>query len=366
MATNPSGLSCGMFLMPIHDPTKPLAQCYDEDLQLIVDCEEHGFESFWCGEHHTSVVENIVMPEIFLAKALGMTKSIRVGAAPVCLQYHHPVHVASRLAFLDHLSRGRLNVCFGLGAVPTDMEVYGVDPKASGRMVGEAMEVILDIWSGEPPYEHAGEFWKFQLKDTVDPDLSIGVLHKPYQNPHPPIHVPCVNRGSYSIKLAGARGFHPISHHMAHTKTLQNHWQTYSDAATEAGREPDPASWSVSRNIFVADTTKEAKELAKQNSLGQCIEYILEMTRRGPGVGMWKRDDEQADSDCNLNYFIDDVIIAGDPETVTAEILQLREEIGPFGSLVLVAHDWDDEKVWRRSVSLFAQEVLPALNKALA
>ena len=33
---------------------------------------------------------------------------------------HHPAHVACRLAFLDHLSKGRLNVCFGAGSVTAD------------------------------------------------------------------------------------------------------------------------------------------------------------------------------------------------------------------------------------------------------
>jgi alkanesulfonate monooxygenase SsuD/methylene tetrahydromethanopterin reductase-like flavin-dependent oxidoreductase (luciferase family) len=43
----------GMFIMPFHDPAKPLAQCYDEDLELIVRAEELGFSEFWIGEHHT-------------------------------------------------------------------------------------------------------------------------------------------------------------------------------------------------------------------------------------------------------------------------------------------------------------------------
>jgi limonene 1,2-monooxygenase len=118
-------LRLGIFVMPIHDRAKPLAQCIDEDLELAVRCEELGFDEFWVGEHHSSSVENIVMPEIFLAKVLGLTKRIRIGPAPVCLQYHHPAHVAGRLAFLDHMSHGRLNVCFGPGAIPTDMEVFG-------------------------------------------------------------------------------------------------------------------------------------------------------------------------------------------------------------------------------------------------
>ena len=96
----------GMFIMPFHDPAKPLAQCYDEDLELIVRAEELGFSEFWIGEHHTMKYENIVMPEIFIARALGETHRIRLGPAPVCLNQHHPAHVAGRLAFLDHLSQG--------------------------------------------------------------------------------------------------------------------------------------------------------------------------------------------------------------------------------------------------------------------
>ena len=68
---NTEPLRLGMFVMPIHDPRKPLAQCIDEDLELAVKCEELGFDDLWVGEHHSSSVENIVMPEIFLAKVLG-------------------------------------------------------------------------------------------------------------------------------------------------------------------------------------------------------------------------------------------------------------------------------------------------------
>ena len=124
MASDVRQIDYGMFIMPFHDPAKPLAQCYDEDLELIVRAEELGFNEFWIGEHHTMKYENIVMPEIFIARALGETSRIRLGPAPVCLNQHHPAHVASRLAFLDHLSKGRLNLCFGTGSVTADQELY--------------------------------------------------------------------------------------------------------------------------------------------------------------------------------------------------------------------------------------------------
>ena len=365
MSQNSRPLRLGMFVMPIHDPNKPLAQCFDEDLELAVRCDELGFDDFWVGEHHSSTYENIVMPEIFIAKALGLTRSIRMGPAPVCLQYHHPVHVAGRLAFLDHLSHGRLNVCFGPGAIPTDLEVFGVDPKQAGRIAVDAINIIMKIWTSDPPYDIQGEFWNCRLKESIDKEMGIGGLHKPMQKPYPPISVPCIHRGSVGIRKAAARGFRPFSHHMVSSETLIDHWENYQQGAAEADRRADPADWSVSRNIFVAETTAEAQELIRTNSVGQCIEYILELSRRGPGLDMWKRDSEMTDAECNLDYFLDDVVIAGDPEEVSRQIIALRDRIGPFGTLVLVAHDWDDRGRCLRSLELFANEVVPRVNRQL-
>jgi alkanesulfonate monooxygenase SsuD/methylene tetrahydromethanopterin reductase-like flavin-dependent oxidoreductase (luciferase family) len=360
-------LRLGMFVMPIHDPAKPLAQCIDEDLELAVQCERLGFHDFWVGEHHSSRVENIVMPEIFLGKVLGLTERIRIGPAPVCLQYHHPAHVAGRLAFLDHLSHGRLNVCFGPGAIPTDMEVFGADASETGARVAESIDMIMRLWTGEVPVDIRGRFWNVTMKDKLNPEFGVGHLHKPFQRPHPPIYVPSISRASAGLKKAAERGFRFISHHMNHRSALRAQWKAYSDAAATAGRTAEPSDWAVARNMFVADSTDEARRLARGNSLGSCIQYILDLTAATAptGIAMWKRDDQQADSDCTLDYFMNDVIIAGDPEHVTAQLLELREQVGPFGTLILTAHDWDDRDRWAHSLELFVREVVPAFNKAM-
>ena len=360
-------LQLGMFVMPIHDPTKPLAQCFDEDLELAIRCEELGYADFWVGEHHTSTCENIVMPEIFLGKVLGQTRSIRVGPAPVCLQYHNPVHVANRLAFLDHLSHGRLNVCFGPGAVPTDMEVYGADPKETGARVAEAIDFILKIWTSDPPYKIDGQFWSMNLSETIDDEMGIGALHKPLQQPYPPIYVPSISRASKGLQAAAARAFRFISHHMIRTDVLIDQWKTYSAAAASAGRTAAPCDWSIARNIFVGETTAEAKQFARDSSLGKCIQYILDLTARTSptGLQMWKPEPDMPESDCNLDYFMDQVVIAGDPQHVTEQLVELRERVGPFGKLVHVAHDWDDRRRWLRNLELFASEVVPAYNRAM-
>ena len=132
----------GMFIMPFHPPPKPLAQGFDEDLELAIRIEELGFKELWVGEHHTMKYETLASPEMFIARVLGETSTLRMGPAPVCLQLHHPAHVASRLSCLDHLSHGRLNVCFGPSSVSTDIELFGTDPKEGAAMTDEAAEMI--------------------------------------------------------------------------------------------------------------------------------------------------------------------------------------------------------------------------------
>ena len=355
----------GMFIMPFHDPAKPPAQCYDEDLELIVTAEELGFTDFWIGEHHTMKYENIVMPEIFIGRALGETSRIRFGPAPVCLQQHHPAHVASRLSFLDHLSKGRLNVCFGPGSVTADQELYGLDPKNGSDMTEEAVEIILKLWASDPPYEFDGKYWKIQLKKYVDYETGIGFIQKPLQRPHPPIYAPAMSRNSPTMRMAGRRGFRPMGHSLVTANVLADNWKTYEESVVAAGRQPDRADWGILRSIFIADTTREAVQRARTNSLGKNFEYIGRLFDKGLGRKIYKRDLDMPDSECNLDFLMTEQIIAGDVDEVLRRLVRMIDETGMFGSLILMSYDWDDKASWLRSMELFDRELMPALNKAL-
>src|SRR5438093_9264351 len=288
MSNTVQSIKYGMFIMPFHNPAKPLAQCYDEDLELIVRAEELGFTEFWIGEHHTMKVENIVMPEIFIARALGETRRIRMGPAPVCLNQHHPGHVAGRLAFLDHLSKGRLNLCFGAGSVSADQELFGAEPKEAAAMVDEATDMILKMWSSEPPYEMEGKYWTIRLAKSVDVETGIGYVHKPLQQPHPPIAMPGTSLNSATMRSAGRRGFQPFGHCLIAGNVLADTWKTYEAAAREAGHQPRRGDWKVARSIFLADTTQEARRLARTNSLGKNYEYIGRLFDKGLGRKVYK------------------------------------------------------------------------------
>jgi alkanesulfonate monooxygenase SsuD/methylene tetrahydromethanopterin reductase-like flavin-dependent oxidoreductase (luciferase family) len=365
MTQSRQSMRYGMFIMPFHNQGKSLSQCLDEDLELVCRAEELGFDEFWVGEHHTMKFEPITMPEIFIARALAETSKIRMGPAPVCLQQHHPAHVACRLSLLDHLSRGRLNLCFGPGSVTADQELYGLDPKQASEMVEEAIDIILYLWTSDPPYRHHGKYWKIDLSRSVDKETQIGFVPKLYQDPIPPIAIPGMSRNSLSMKNAAKRGFHPFGHCLLAGNVLADTWDTYAQAAKEHNRVPDRSTWRVARSIFIGDSTREAQARARENSLGQCFQYIGRLLDKGLGRKLYKRDLDMSDADCNLDYLMQEQIIAGDVDEVLRRLLKLIEETGQFGTLVLMGYDLDDKASWLRSIELFAKELMPRLNRSL-
>ncbi len=67
-------MKLGLFMMPLHPPSKPRTQCFDEDLDLIVRADELDFTEAWIGQHHTVAWELVPANDIFIANALPRTK----------------------------------------------------------------------------------------------------------------------------------------------------------------------------------------------------------------------------------------------------------------------------------------------------
>ena len=357
----------GIFIMPFHPPEKPLAQSHDEDMELALAAEEFGFDEFWVGEHHTMGWEPIVSPEMFIAAVFRQTERMRLGPSPILLNLHHPVQVAHRLAFLDHFSHGRLNLAFGYGGSPSDFSMYGMDRSEMPERLAEGIGIILKVWESDPPYEISGKHWTVKLESGPD-DLGVGTVQKPFQSPHPPIAVPVTSRGSGSVKAAARLGFQPFSHTIIPGNVLKDHWDTYEQASREAGLVPLRENWKIARTVFLADTTLEAENRARKNTAAIAHKYLARAIQRGPGLGVMKRDLESPDSEVDMDYFMKELIIAGDVDTVLERLLGLWEETGPFGTLVMMEFDWvddDDKRAWLHSTELFNRELLPRLNKAV-
>jgi alkanesulfonate monooxygenase SsuD/methylene tetrahydromethanopterin reductase-like flavin-dependent oxidoreductase (luciferase family) len=74
---------------------------------------------------------------------------------------------------------------------------------------------------------------------------------------------------------------------------------------------------------------------------------------------------DQPDSELSTKRCIERLVIAGTPESVADQILELRNEVGAFGTLLYTGHDWTDPALARRSMELMANEVLPRIDRAV-
>jgi len=163
----------GFFTMPEHPPRENWTLSYDRDIENIVDAERLGFHEFWVGEHHTGGYENVPVPEFMIAKASALTSRIRLGTGVVNLPYQDPFMVAERLAFLDHLTHGRLEYGFGGGGLPTDKELFGLEPSEAAPRTNEALEIIWELLTSDDPVSYEGQYWKYENRQ-----LQVG----PYQD----------------------------------------------------------------------------------------------------------------------------------------------------------------------------------------
>ena len=362
-------MELGMFMQPVHPPHRNLTEVYQEDREAILLADKLGFSECWIGEHFTATVEPITVPLTFCATLIAETRQIRFGTGVFGLPITHPVQVAAHAAMFDHLCQGRFLMGVGPGSLSSDVEVFATgDPATRGAKVGEALDIILKLWSEDPPYEVAGEYWQFSLKDLSREAWGVGRLVKPYQQPHPPIALSLITPNSYSAGVCGERGFIPVSGNFIQPRYVATHWHKYLEGCARVGRRPNSSVWRVARSVFVTDEASIAEDYVANPDgvFAFYYGYLMDSFRRRGALFLLKPDESVADEALDCVTVSQSMVSSGTPQQVLDQLIALRDEVGDFGTLVSVAHDWDQPALWKRSMQLLAEQVMPRLSQHCA
>jgi alkanesulfonate monooxygenase SsuD/methylene tetrahydromethanopterin reductase-like flavin-dependent oxidoreductase (luciferase family) len=358
-----TSVKLGMFTMPFHHPEKDYAALLAEDQEAVILADRLGFSEAYVGEHFSSWSERITSPLIFLATVIPLTKQIRLGTGVLNLPQVHPGLVAAHAAMFDQLSGGRFIMGIGPGGLVSDLEMFEVgQAELRPQMVQESIDIVLRLWAQDPPYEIDGRFWKFALKDNIWPEFKVGYIPRPLQQPHPPIALSIITPNSSSAKVAGERGWIPVSGNFFHKRYLRGHWEKYVEGCEAAGRRPDPGVWRVSRSVLVTETDAQAEDYLADPDSGLSFYYkffIHSFAQGRKALFMIKPDPDMPDAATTVDAVKRGMIIAGRSERVLEQLVALREEIGPFGTLLMAGHDWDRPTLWKRSMELLATQVMP-------
>ncbi|MGA7971380.1 MAG: LLM class flavin-dependent oxidoreductase [Pseudolabrys sp.] len=360
-------MKLGFFTMPIHPLAKDWRQSLREDREAFMLADELGFVEGLCGEHVTDRAENITSCAIFLASLVDKTKTMKLGTGTINMPNTHPATVAAQIAMLDHMLDGRFLFGISPGGLLSDAEAFGNLDANRNEMFLEAINQVLAIWDGEPPYNLKGKYWNINVERQFIPELGQGYIAKPLQRPHPPIVVTAVAPFSKGVTEAAARGWDPISANFLMPAWVKSHWPKYVEGCERVGRKVDPANWRVARSIFVADDEKTAKAYATDPNGPYRYYYsqLFTKLKRGGRIELFKTHRDQPDDEVTLDTVCDALITYGTPDKVADELLKYRETVGDFGTLLYAGKDWTDRELGRRSMVLLAEKVLPKVNAAI-
>ena len=360
-------MDLSFFTMPLHPVGKPVAQSIMEDREAFILADSLGFKEGYCGEHTTDLAENITSTVAFMASLAYETKNIRLGTGTVNLPNSHPARVAAEISMLDHMTEGRLNFGISPGGLLSDSEIFGNLDKDRNAMFLECINMVLDIWAGEAPYNLKGDYFEVSTERTMLPDIGQGSIIKPYQDPHPPIIGTVVAPFSKGVTAMAARGWEPISANFLLPKWVKTHWPNYAEGCELGGRPAEAANWRIAKNICVADDMKTAEQYARGENSPYVLYYrqLLTKLKDSGRLNLFKEDQEMPDDEVTLDYVLDRLVIHGDASSVADQVLAFREEVGDFGHLVYAGHDWTDYELGRKSMILTAEKVMPIINDAI-
>src|SRR5438270_864468 len=228
------------------------------------------------------------------------------------------------------------------------------------------MDYGLFTMPSHPPERglYDGHQWDLQTLRWADElgfsEAWIGEHHTAPWEPHPPIGVAGVSKGSDTLKLAGERGYWPMSLNL-NPAYVASHWESVEVGAARTGRTPKRSEWRLVREVFIADTDAEALRLSAGGMMGRMMtEYFLPLLASFQFTEFLKHRPDVPDSDVTPEYCARHNWLVGSPATVADRLHAIYEEVGGFGTLLLFCFDYvDNPKAWRHSMELLAREVMP-------
>jgi alkanesulfonate monooxygenase SsuD/methylene tetrahydromethanopterin reductase-like flavin-dependent oxidoreductase (luciferase family) len=325
------------------------AQTYDERLRLLEQADEFGFYGYHLAEHHGTSLSTTSSPMVFLSAVAQRTTRLRLGALTWVLPLYNPLRLLEELCMLDQLSHGRLDIGVGRGSSPHERQRFGVSPEESRPRFEEALQLlVMGFRMGE--FRFHGEFYDYD---------GLKTRYRPYQQPYPPLWYPTSSMDS--IKYMAAEGFN-----MA---ISARHWPSFEQVCQAlalyrreyALHRDDPGRLNahvaepflgLSIHIHVAESDAKARDQARP----AYAKFHENFTRRYFELGIEKYP-RQEDFDRLVD---EEKVLCGSPDTVRTTLERILEQSG--ANYVLGAFMFGNlsEEHERRSLELFAREVMPA------
>ena len=133
-------------------------------VEVALAAEAAGWDAVFLWDHvlrRPDEPQEIADPWVALAAVAAATTRIRLGPMVTPITRRRPIKLAREATTLDHLSGGRLTLGLGLGVdTSRELSAFGeiTDPRQRGERLDEGIELLCQLWSGEPVDFHGVHF----------------------------------------------------------------------------------------------------------------------------------------------------------------------------------------------------------------
>lgn len=350
----------GVFNLGMWHESQTQAEVMRNCLEQAILADESGFDSFWIGEHHFSRHGMIADPLVMAAAVAVRTTRVRIGTAVVVLPLANPVRVAEQAAMVDILSDGRFDLGVGVGYQRREFQGLGLDIETARDRFEEGLAVLLKCFRDDR-LAHLGQF------TSIPEEADIEVMPAPVQQPHPPLYR-AVSTTPASVEAAASVGMSIMVGGPTDTLGVAPEVMAlWRSKMIEYGHDPAGRDTPILRGLYVADTDEQAHaDLAAIDTtwdakilqaMGSPANDVGELPK---GFEHWKDRFAQRQKATDPDRAGSPPLI-GSPDTVRERIGMLRDfginhVFGQFGFPGM------EERQIRRSIELFAKEVIPAFR----
>lgn len=257
--------------------------------ELAADAEAAGWDGIFVPDGIAILTAPMFDPWVMLAAMAARTEHIRLGTVITPVSRRRPWKLAKETVTLDHLSKGRVTLCVGLGAAADDGGFCKVgeamDMKVRAQRLDEGLAILDGLWTGRP-FSFSGEHYR------VD-DMTM--LPPPVQSPRIPVWVVGVWPKTKSMNRAIQwDGIIPQRHKNPQRLSPED-VQAIKDVVDKSRSKPGPFDIVCGGSLPKKSPKKAAEIIRSYESAGGTwwfeepwsigsFEKLRELIRRGPPV----------------------------------------------------------------------------------
>jgi len=291
----------------------------------------------------------------------GRTKRITLGTCVIVLPWHDPIRVAEQIALLDVISGGRTLMGFGRGAASVEYEGFRIPMDEARPRFVESAQLIIKALENET-FDWQGEFYKIP---------SMSIRPRPISHPERRFYASSVSPESSEIMAKLGFGMMVV---------MQNEWakaaediHRYREITRSVGHTPRPPI--VLTNVACADTREEARDWAAQY-LGEKWDSIdnhyhfsdghLSSVKGYESYGKlaktYTKMKDPTFRDKATEFYIS-IQIAGNPDDCIQQVAELRRLTGMDHLVTEFSFGSMPHHLAERNMRVFADKVMPVLQK---